>query len=88
MGIKYSGHEIVFEGIVHEGEAVELREHLKSSAPLKIEVDLTGCKDMHTSIIQLICAYNQNYECQVFYDKESNTTYLKALKGCGVIKES
>ncbi len=86
MGITYNGNAITCEGVINENEAAELRDHLKTTAPLKIDVDIHTCKDMHTSIIQLLAAYRINYECEFHHDAELNATFKKALDGSGVLE--
>lgn len=78
--IIYQEDEIIFEGIINENEVSKMREHLNLIAPKKVTFDFNKCKDIHTTILQIIVAYKALYEAEFIFSG-SMSTYQKMLQG-------
>ena len=78
--IIYEDSRIKFEGIISENEVAPMREHLNLVAPNVIDFDFVECKDLHTSILQIIVAYKGLYKAKFSFAEEPST-YQKMLEG-------
>ncbi len=78
--IIYEDNRVKFEGVINENEISPMREHLNLVAPNVIDFDFVECKDLHTSILQVIVAYKELYEAKFNFGQEPST-YQKMLEG-------
>lgn len=81
MAVTFDNNRVTFEGLVNEGEIAPLKEHLKAHAPASLEFDFKECGDLHTGVIQVLCAYRLTHGCDWVFNEE-DSAYKKALKGC------
>lgn len=78
--IMYEETKVSFEGIINENEVQTMREQLNLIAPQKVDFNFTKCKDIHTTILQIIVAYKGLYDAEFTFG-ENMTTYQKMLEG-------
>lgn len=80
MGITFNDKSVIFEGVIYEDEAVNLRDYLQQNAPEAITFDFNACEDVHLAIMQLVFAYKKSYTCEMKLS-EGDYVYTQALKG-------
>ena len=76
----YEDDKIKFESVINENEVAKMRDHLNLRAPNRVEFDFIDCKDLHTSILQVIASYKGLYEANFNFSEEVST-YQKMLEG-------
>ena len=81
MGVIYNDQEVDFEGVIGEDVVVEIRDYLQKCSPEEVKINLIDCGDLHTAVLQLLCAYHLTYGCQYIYG-DAVPAYRQALEGC------
>ncbi len=79
MGMEAVDSSITFDGVVSEDVIKPLREYLQKCAPLKLTVDLSECRDMHTAVIQMVAAYHLLYGCEYVVGTKGDLPFVTAL---------
>ena len=80
MAITYEGNVATFESVIYEDEVGAFREYLKEKAGEEIHLNFIDCEDIHLAVIQLIMAYQKNYNCTYEFS-DSIKLFQRVLEG-------
>lgn len=80
MAITYEKSEAIFTSVIYEDELVSFRDFLQEKAPQEVQLNFKECDDIHLAIMQLIMAYQKNYQCTYEFG-EAKKLFQTVLEG-------